>query len=288
MSTKIENNGKKEKTCFVIMPIADMDGYETGHFTRVYNHLIKPACEKSGFKPSRADEVASSNYIIIDILQKILDSDMVLCDLSGRNPNVLYELGIRQAFNLPTVLIKDIKTVKIFDIQGLRYTEYNQTLRIDEVVRDAELIQNAIKQTEESDNKDVNSLIQLLAVKPATRPSSVELSNDTSVILGALRDLSNRLSSFESNQVMSSPGIEIKNKRNDPRKSASILKINEGTYIINNEKMDIGEKIYIDGRSIGTFADAKPNGVRVKTDAGHIAQINVDDPRFGLLTTVPF
>lgn len=41
MSTKKETI--KEKVCFVVMPIADMDDYENGHFTRVYNHLIKPA-----------------------------------------------------------------------------------------------------------------------------------------------------------------------------------------------------------------------------------------------------
>ena len=40
------------------MPIADMVGYNPDHFTRVYNHLIKPACKDAGFKPVRADDVA--------------------------------------------------------------------------------------------------------------------------------------------------------------------------------------------------------------------------------------
>ncbi|EKA1852768.1 hypothetical protein OJ393_004804, partial [Salmonella enterica] len=46
---------EKEKTCFAIMPIADHPDYDNGHFGRVYNHLIKPACEKAGFKVVRAD-----------------------------------------------------------------------------------------------------------------------------------------------------------------------------------------------------------------------------------------
>ena len=39
----------KLKTCFVIMPISDVDGYEKGHFIRVYDYLIKPACEIAGY-----------------------------------------------------------------------------------------------------------------------------------------------------------------------------------------------------------------------------------------------
>ena len=88
-----------QPTCFVIMPISDVDTYDKGHFGRVYEYIIKPACAAAGFRPTRADEVQATNYIVVDILRKILDAEMMICDLSSRNPNVLYELGIRQAFN---------------------------------------------------------------------------------------------------------------------------------------------------------------------------------------------
>lgn len=45
------------KICFVIMPIADVEGYDPGHFNRVYEFIIKPACRIAQFKPIRADEV---------------------------------------------------------------------------------------------------------------------------------------------------------------------------------------------------------------------------------------
>ena len=122
-----------KRTCFVIMPISDAEGYEKGHFSRVYEHLIKPACEQAGFDPVRADDTSKANMIIIDILQKILECDMAICDLSSRNPNVFYELGFRQAFNKKTILIKDIKTAMPFDISGIRTLTYNENLRIDEV-----------------------------------------------------------------------------------------------------------------------------------------------------------
>ena len=102
--------------CFVIMPIGDSDGYDKGHFSKVYEDIFKPACEKSNFKPVRADEVKQTNLIHLDILQKLIDSPMAICDLSSRNPNVLFELGLRQAFDKPTVLVQENGTPKIFDI----------------------------------------------------------------------------------------------------------------------------------------------------------------------------
>ena len=83
-----------KKKCFVIMPISDAEGYDKGHFTRVYEHLIKPAVIEAGFEPVRADDTSKANFIVMDILQQILACDMAICDLSSRNPNVFYELGV--------------------------------------------------------------------------------------------------------------------------------------------------------------------------------------------------
>lgn len=205
---------KKEKTCFVIMPISDHTDYDNGHFRRVYEHLIKPACEKAGYNAIRADDVASSNYIVIDILSKIVNSDMVLCDLSAKNPNVLYELGIRQAFNLPTVLIKDTKTSKIFDIQGLRYTDYSHSLRIDTVEKEINSIAKNLEETDKKSEKDVNSIIQLLGIQSAKIPEKVELSNDTTLIMNAINNLSTKINlvsseNNKSNNLLSKSITEI-------------------------------------------------------------------------------
>lgn len=98
--------------CFVIMPIGDCDGYNSGHFTRVYEDIIKPAVSQAEFKPIRGDEVAKTNLIQLDILNKLLETPIAVCDLSSRNPNVLFELGIRQAFDMPVVLIQEKERLK--------------------------------------------------------------------------------------------------------------------------------------------------------------------------------
>lgn len=90
-----------KETCFVIMPISDPEGYRLGHFQSVFDDLFVPACEKAGYDATRADQVRETNLIHLDVLQRIVNSPMVLCDLSSRNPNVLFELGLRQAFDKP-------------------------------------------------------------------------------------------------------------------------------------------------------------------------------------------
>lgn len=134
-------------TCFVIMPISDQSNYETGHFTNIYNDIIKPACLNAGFEPFRADETRQCNLIQEDILRQLLDAPMAICDLSSQNPNVLFELGIRQAFDLPVTIIKDAQTESIFDISAFRYYQYDESMSYRSVLRDIEELTSCIKAT---------------------------------------------------------------------------------------------------------------------------------------------
>jgi hypothetical protein len=193
-----KENIKKENAanndCFVIMPIADPDGYDKGHFKKVYEDLFKVACDKSGFHAIRADEVQQTNLIHLDILQKLIDSPMAICDLSNRNPNVLFELGLRQAFDKPTVLVQECGTPKIFDISPLRYTEYRKELKYREVLEDQESIAETLRATKKAtDNGEgINSIINLLSLSsPASLKEVTE--NDSAKMLQIVMSEMNEL-----------------------------------------------------------------------------------------------
>jgi hypothetical protein len=158
--------------CFIIMPISDQPGYDTGHFSKVYEDIFKPACLAAGFQPTRADDVKQSNLIHLDILKRVVHSPMAICDLSSRNANVLFELGLRQAFDKPTILVKDEETPDIFDIAPIRYTGYRRALRYREVLVDQAAIEVAIRSTWDArdEKHNVNSLIRLLEL---TSPASI-------------------------------------------------------------------------------------------------------------------
>lgn len=213
MSEETKEEIKKEKpskTCFVIMPISDVDGYDKGHFTRVYEYIIKPACKNAGFEPIRADDTSKANVIIVDILQQILKADMAICDISSRNANVFYELGFRQAFNKKTVLIKDNKTAMPFDISSVRTLSYNANLRIDEVNNSVSEITKALQETESAKEDEINSLLNLLSVEKAVLPNKHKMTADTSLILNAINELSYKLNNTEKTSWPLSDGSQNK------------------------------------------------------------------------------
>lgn len=268
---------KEEPVCFVIMPISDQDSYGTGHFGRVYEYLIKPACIQAGFVPVRADEQSKTNYIVIDIIKRILESDMVICDLSAKNPNVLYELGIRQAFNKKAFLIKDTRTEKIFDIQGLRYTTYHEDLRIDSVQTKVAEIAKGLKETFEADAAEVNSLVQLLSINPAQLNETVKLSDDSSVILKAINSISDRLGYLENK-------IALKLVK-------SYKVVDENSAIFTSNKLDfkVGAQIYLDKTPLGKLVTVTAEGkVVIDTGDGKVRIISPDNPDYAKLDDLPF
>ena len=185
----------ENKDCFVIMPIADCDGYEKGHFAHVYDDIIKPAIDKTEFNAIRADEVKETNFIHLDILKKLIDAPIAVCDLSTRNPNVLFELGIRQAFDKPVVLIQEKGTPKIFDIAPLRYLEYSKEMKYHEVLESQKSLQEAIEATKaaEGDSGNINSIVELMALSSPAIIPNLDNSNKEVLALDVMRSQMNDL-----------------------------------------------------------------------------------------------
>ena len=77
-------------------------------------------------------------------------------NLASRNPNVLYELGIRQAYNKPVLLIKDEITDKIFDVGGLNTIEYQSNRLYENVTEAVENISNALTEHVSQNNNVIN------------------------------------------------------------------------------------------------------------------------------------
>lgn len=187
---------KEDNNCFVIMPISDPDGYETGHFQHVYDDLISPACDNAGYNAVRANDVLQTNLIHLDVLKRLLETPMAICDLSTRNPNVLFELGLRQAFDKPVVLVQEKDTPQIFDIAPLRYTEYRKERVYHEVLEDQKAIAEALKATADAANAPdgLNSIVNLLsltapaALKEFRREEGSPMMQVVMAEIGALRN----------------------------------------------------------------------------------------------------
>jgi len=125
--TKKSVKGKLK--AFVIMPFVERnDKRAQGFFKEVLDSIIIPAGIEAGFNVETANK-QGSDVIQSTIINDLLEADLVIADLTDHNPNVLFELGMRMAHDLPVALIKSKDTGKIFDVDNmLRVFEYNQNL----------------------------------------------------------------------------------------------------------------------------------------------------------------
>lgn len=182
-----ENMSEENKPkCFVIMPISDQQGYPKGHFTKVYEQIFKQAIEDAGYNPYRVDEDNICDSIIVKIFEGIQNCEMALCDLSGRNPNVLYELGLRQAYDKPVVLVQDEKTERIFDVSGINTIPYNSDRLYESVIEARQKISQALK---DSKNGKGYSLVKIVKANEAKFPEGdLSGSEKTEIMLKTIMD----------------------------------------------------------------------------------------------------
>ncbi|MDP9799389.1 hypothetical protein J2S43_007901 [Catenuloplanes nepalensis] len=122
------------RKCFVAMPIstpadrvADYDG-DADHFKHVLEYLISPALREAGYTPI-PPAASGSTLILAEIVKNLEHSDLVLCDLSTFNPNVMLELGIRIALDRPICLIRDDRSGPLpFDTSFINTYTYDSGL----------------------------------------------------------------------------------------------------------------------------------------------------------------
>lgn len=111
--------------CFVVMPIGEKGTEKYRQFLTVYNYIIKDTLEPLGYVCERADEIPDSGMIPDQIGKALQNADLVIADLTERNPNVMYEVGVRHALGHPIVRIsQDIRGLP-FDIAHYRTIPYN-------------------------------------------------------------------------------------------------------------------------------------------------------------------
>ena len=108
-------------TCFVIVPFAEP--IEEGYF---YKAIYEPAISKAGLRAVRADdEIFATGKIIDQIWSGITAAKVLVAELTGRNLNVFYELGLAHALTKPVVLISSNQDDVPFDLQHIRVIYYD-------------------------------------------------------------------------------------------------------------------------------------------------------------------
>jgi hypothetical protein len=114
-----DRTGPRKASCFIVMPFSQ-------EWSADVHRILARACEAAGVRPVRGDDLFTPTDILEDIWQSINAADFVIADITGRNPNVLYELGIAHTLAKPVLILsKEAADIPI-DLATRRVILYGQ------------------------------------------------------------------------------------------------------------------------------------------------------------------
>lgn len=166
---------KQKLTCGIIMPISKVEAnpeqYSKKHWDHVKKMIVEAITETGDFESIPVWENDSSDQIKNTIFENIVAVDMLVCDISSLNSNVLFELGLRLSIKKPVVIICDDKTTPPFDINDIRYVDPKYPVGLDkyDIPDFQKELCTSIKNTWSRYQKDPNSFSQLSQLKSAQK-----------------------------------------------------------------------------------------------------------------------
>ncbi len=195
----------EEKQCFVIAPIGEAESDTRKRSDQILKHIIAPAAKSCGYKAIRADQISEPGIITSQVIQHIVDDPLVIADLTGRNPNVFYELAIRHAIKKPLVqIIKKGESIP-FDVAGTRTVNVDHH-DLDSVEEAKEEIVKQIKATEK-DAGDVDTPISVALDLQILRQSDNPEQRSLADLVSAIAEL--RISLISVEKKVSDPSALI-------------------------------------------------------------------------------
>jgi hypothetical protein len=114
-----------EKECFFIGPIGAEGSEERARSDGVLDFIVSKAAAELELTAVRADRLADPGQITLQVIDHVTGARAAVADLTGRNPNVFYELAIRHTARLPVVLIAEQGEQLPFDIAQMRVIFFN-------------------------------------------------------------------------------------------------------------------------------------------------------------------
>lgn len=115
-----EINSDSRPACFVVMPFDTL-------YKKEYDSVIKPTVEAAGLTCVRGDEIYTRVSIIQDVWASIRSARLVIAELSGRDANVMYEVGMAHAVGKPVILLARQEDDVPFDLKDIRCVIYDTT-----------------------------------------------------------------------------------------------------------------------------------------------------------------
>ncbi|RPH29566.1 MAG: RNA helicase [Bacteroidales bacterium] len=203
----------KEKVidCGIVMPISEIDGCNKEHWIEVLS-ILKQCISEIEFVPNLVSDANESGVIQNRIIQNLYSNPIIVCDISGKNPNVMFELGLRLAFDKPTIIIKDDNTPFSFDTAIIEHIIYPRDLNYNQICTFKEELKIKIKATykESIENKNYSTFLKHFGRFKIAKVQDSELPSDE-FIMKSLNQIYEKLNQLADNRDYNSY-IKIKNE----------------------------------------------------------------------------
>ena len=124
-AAKADSLGTKPKRVFVVMPFAP-------EFDDVYILGIREVAENLGLVVDRADDIEHNEDILRALQEQLRGADVVVADMTSRNPNCFYEIGYAHASRTPTILISRTGQDVPVDLRSLNHIKYGSIVDLRE------------------------------------------------------------------------------------------------------------------------------------------------------------
>lgn len=285
MSMNQNNNSRK---CFIITPIGTENDEIFRKAKGVIESVIKPVLSVYGFDDVKpAYEINLSGMINTQIINRIIDDDLVIANLTDKNPNVMYELCLRHVVAKPIIHICENGTTLPFDIKDNRTIFYvDDMLGVEELKTRLRAFLNEIdfnkqyrdnpiyvatkygkllKETQETQNNEMHEILELL----------LKISNDFSEAKRFnFQSKSNRVIFDDSKAI---EGYDVVYDSSKLERILSNVSIKELERIANkdNEKMKVHELAKeLNMPSVSIVFAANVCGIPVKN---HMVTLNKQD-----------
>lgn len=112
---------KRDTVVFIVSPIGDAGSPTRQRADNIRKYIIDPAAKDAGFaRTIRADEISEPGVISRQIVERLMNADAVVADISGLNANVFYEIAIRHAVRRPAIHLYERADEIPFDVKDIR------------------------------------------------------------------------------------------------------------------------------------------------------------------------
>lgn len=190
---------ENEIKCGIIMPISEIEDCNENHWNDVLA-IYKNTVAEIGFVPNLVSDSDDIGVIHKRIIDNLYTNPIVICDISCRNANVMFELGIRLAFDKPTIIVKDDKTPFSFDTSIIEHLTYPRDLNYVKILHFREQLKIKIKATfaEFQDNNEYSTFLKHFGQYKISKLKESEVSS-VNYIMNSLIDINEKLNKLSFN-----------------------------------------------------------------------------------------